>query len=244
MPRPVVVISGGSRGLGAGIVGKCLDAGYIVATFSRAPTPFVAEQQARDPSAERFYWAETDSRDDAGLSRFVGAVGDRYGAIAALVNNAAVGRFGAFPLISMRDIDETLATNLRSNVVLARLCAPAMLLRSAGAIVNISSVNAVRGNAGVAVYSAAKAALDGFTRALARELGCRNIRVNSLAPGYFESDMVAGLRERQRRAILRATPLGRFGTINEIADTVLFLLSPAAAFITGQTIVVDGGLTC
>jgi 3-oxoacyl-[acyl-carrier protein] reductase len=116
--------------------------------------------------------------------------------------------------------------------------------RGAGAIVNISSVNAVRGNAGVAVYSATKAALDGFTRALARELGPRNIRVNSLAPGYFESDMVAGLTERRRRAIVRNTPLGRLGTIDEIADTVLFLLSPAAAFITGQTIVVDGGLTC
>jgi 3-oxoacyl-[acyl-carrier protein] reductase len=143
----------------------------------------------------------------------------------------------------MREIDESLAINLRSNIVLARLCTPAMIARGAGAIVNISSINAVRGNAGVAVYSATKAALDGFTRALARELGPRNIRVNSLAPGYFDSDMVKGLGERQRRAILRNTPLGRLGTVDEIAAAALFLLSPAAAFMTGQTIIIDGGLT-
>lgn len=244
MDPPVVVISGGSRGLGAGIVRACLAADQIVATFSRAATPFIEQSRADDPQARRFYWVPVDGRDDTALGRFVGDVRDRYGAISALVNNAAVGRFGAFPLMNLSDIDTSLAVNLRSNIVLARLCAPAMVLHGAGTIVNISSVNAVRGNAGVAVYSATKAALDGFTRALARELGPRNIRVNSLAPGYFDSDMVAGLSERQRRAILRSTPLGRLGTIDEIAGTVMFLLSPAAAFITGQTIVVDGGLTC
>lgn len=243
MARPLVVISGGSRGLGAGIARQCLDAGYVVAAFSRSATTFVEAEQQRDPRGERFYWAAIDGRDDGALNRFVGDVSDRYGAIDALVNNAAVGRFGAFALMRMREIDESLAVNLRSNIVLARLCTPAMIARGAGAIVNISSINAVRGNAGVAVYSATKAALDGFTRALARELGPRNIRVNSLAPGYFDSDMVKGLGERQRRAILRNTPLGRLGTVDEIAAAALFLLSPAAAFITGQTIVIDGGLT-
>jgi 3-oxoacyl-[acyl-carrier protein] reductase len=119
-----------------------------------------------------------------------------------------------------------------------------MVARGGGAIVNISSVNAIRGNAGVAVYSATKAGLDGFTRALARELGPRNIRVNSLAPGYFESDMVSGLTETQLRRIVRGTPLGRLGSVEEIAAAVLFLISPAAQFITGQTLVVDGGITC
>jgi 3-oxoacyl-[acyl-carrier protein] reductase len=119
-----------------------------------------------------------------------------------------------------------------------------MAARGSGCILNISSVNAVRGNAGVAVYSATKAALDGFTRALARELGPRNVRVNSLAPGYFDSDMVSGLTERQVQKLVRATPLGRLGTIEEIAEAALFLISPAASFITGHTLVVDGGLTC
>jgi 3-oxoacyl-[acyl-carrier protein] reductase len=119
-----------------------------------------------------------------------------------------------------------------------------MVARGGGAIVNISSVNAVRGNGGVAVYSATKAGLDGFTRALARELGSRNIRVNSLAPGYFASEMASVLSETQLRRIVRATPLGRLGTTEEIAQAAVFLISPAAAFITGQTLVVDGGITC
>jgi 3-oxoacyl-[acyl-carrier protein] reductase len=244
MARPVVLISGGSRGLGAGITRKCLDAGYAVATFSRSPTPFIETEQQRDPHGELFCWAAVDNRDDAALACFVAAVGDRYGAIGALINNAAVGRFGSFPLMRISEIDESIAVNLRSNIVLARLCAPAMVARGGGSILNISSVNAVRGSAGVAVYSATKAALDGFTRALARELGPGNVRVNSLAPGYFDSDMVAGLTERQRRSIVRNTPLGRLGTIDEVAEVALFLLSPAAAFMTGQTIVIDGGLTC
>jgi 3-oxoacyl-[acyl-carrier protein] reductase len=240
----VVVISGGSRGLGAGIARKCLDAGDLVATFSRSITPFIDQERQRDCNGDRFYWTALDGRDDNGLKGFVTAVCDRYGAVDALVNNAAVGRFGAFPLMRLREVDELLAVNLRSNMVLARLCTPAMVSRGAGCIVNISSVNAVRGNAGVAAYSATKAALDGFTRALARELGPRNIRVNSLAPGFFASDMVEQLTERQLRTIVRNTPLGRLGTIDEIADAALFLMSPAAAFITGQTLVVDGGITC
>jgi 3-oxoacyl-[acyl-carrier protein] reductase len=244
MARPVAVISGGSRGLGAGIARKCLDAGYVVATFSRSATRFTDAEQNRDPHGENFCWAAIDGRDDQALNRFVSTVSDRYGAIDALVSNAAVGHFGAFALMRLSEIDESIAVNLRGNLVLARSCTPAMIARGAGSIVNISSVNGVRGNAGVAVYSATKAALDGFTRALARELGPRNIRVNSLAPGYFDSDMVAGLSERQRRAILHNTPLGRLGTIDEIAAAVLFLLSPEASFITGQTIVIDGGLTC
>ena len=116
--------------------------------------------------------------------------------------------------------------------------------REAGCILNISSVNALRGNAGVAVYSATKAALDGFTRALARELGPKNIRVNSLAPGYFDSEMVSRLTERQMEKLVRGTPLGRLGTVDEITEAALFLISPAASFITGHTLVVDGGVTC
>jgi 3-oxoacyl-[acyl-carrier protein] reductase len=244
MARPVVLISGGSRGLGAGIARKCLDAGYAVATFSRSATPFIETEQQRDPHGELFYWAAVDNRDDAALASFVADVGDRYGAVGALINNAAVGRFGSFPLMRISEIDESITVNLRSNILLSRLCTPAMVARGGGSILNISSVNAVRGNAGVAVYSATKAALDGFTRALARELGPGNVRVNSLAPGYFDSDMVAGLTERQRRSIVRNTPLGRLGTIDEVAEVALFLLSPTAAFMTGQTIVIDGGLTC
>ena len=167
MGAHVVLISGGSRGLGAAIARRCLDMGHVVATFSRSASPFVEEQRRLDPLAMRFHWARVDSRDDRAVARFLNTVVERYGGVDTLVNNAAVGRFGLFPLMSLAHIDETLQINLRSNILLARLCTPSMVARAAGCILNISSVNALRGNTGVAAYSAAKAALDGFTRALA-----------------------------------------------------------------------------
>ena len=244
MGQQVVLISGGSRGLGAAIARRCLDMGHVVATFSRSTSPFLEEQRERDPQGLRFHWAPVDGRDDQALRGFVEGVIDRYGGVDVLINNAAVGRFGLFPLMRVSDIDESLDVNLRTNILLARLCTPSMVSRMSGCILNVSSVNALRGNAGVAVYSATKAALDGFTRALARELGPKNIRVNALAPGYFESEMVSGLTERQMQRLVRSTPLRRLGTVDEISDAALFLISPAAAFITGHTLVVDGGVTC
>jgi 3-oxoacyl-[acyl-carrier protein] reductase len=128
--------------------------------------------------------------------------------------------------------------------VLAQACSRFMLRQGSGCIINISSVHAIRGHAGVAVYSATKAALDGLTRSLARELGPRKIRVNSVAPGYFESDMVSGMGVEQLQRIARRTPLGRLARIDEIANAVHFLSSDQASFITGQVLAVDGGITC
>jgi len=244
MEQPRVLISGGSRGLGAAVARRCLDHGYLVATFSRSVTAFVEDERRRDPEGARFHWVPLDARDDDGVRGFVDAVAQRYGGIDVLINNVSIGRFGLFPLMRLGDLDETLAVNLRTNLLLTRLCTPFMVSRAAGCILNVSSVNALRGNSGVAVYSATKAALDGFTRALARELGPRNIRVNSLAPGYFESEMVSGLTERQVQKLVRATPLQRLGRVDEMAAAAMFLISPAASFITGHTLVVDGGVTC
>jgi 3-oxoacyl-[acyl-carrier protein] reductase len=119
-----------------------------------------------------------------------------------------------------------------------------MLARRDGVVINLSSINALRGQTGVAVYGAAKAALDGLTRGLAREVGPAGIRVVSVAPGYFDSEMTAGIGPGQRRRIERRTPLGRLGSVEDVLGTVRFLTSPAASFITGQTIAVDGGYTC
>lgn len=211
-----------------------------MATFSRSSSEFV-EGLAND---DRFLWKQVDSQDSKQLDAFVKAVLERFGRLDGLVNNAAVGYDGLLTLMRESEIRNLLSANLESVILLTRLCVKAMLVRQGGSIVNISSVNSVRGNAGVAVYSATKAALDGLTRSLARELGAAGIRVNSVAPGFFESQMVEGLSDRQRQQIIRRTPLGRLAAAEDISAAIRFLMSEDAPFITGQTLVVDGGLTC
>lgn len=242
--RIVVVISGGSRGLGMAIASRCLGQGYIVATYSRAASPFVEKQLELDPDCKSFYWSKVDATDSAGVKRFVSVVFDRYGEIDAVVNNAGMGSDGIFASMRLSDMDVCVDLNLKGTLYLTWCCARLMIQRRGGCIINISSIAGIRGHSGIAVYSATKAGLDGMTRSLARELGPRGIRVNSVAPGYFDSDMVGGLDEAAKARIARRTPLGRLASVDDIAGVVLFMISPAASFINGQTLVVDGGLTC
>jgi len=242
--RTVVVISGGSRGLGMAIASRCLSEGYIVATYSRSASPFVKNQLEFDPGRTNFFWSEVDATDSAGVKRFVSEVYERYGQIGAVVNNAGIGSEGIFASMRLCDIDLCVDLNLKGSLYLTWVCARFMIQRRGGCIINISSVTGIRGHSGVAVYSATKAGLDGMTRGLARELGPRGIRVNSVAPGYFESGMVDQLDDEAKARIIRRTPLGRLASADDIAEVVLFMISPSASFITGQTIVVDGGLTC
>jgi 3-oxoacyl-[acyl-carrier protein] reductase len=238
----VAIVTGGSRGLGASLVTGFLDRGYRVAAISRGESAFVSQLLADRP--ETFYWTPVDARDLKALADFAASVVRRFGRIDALVNNAGAGTDGMLPLMRPRDIADVIALNLTAAIALTQSCSRAMLRQGSGCIINISSINAVRGHSGVAAYSASKAGLDGFTRSLARELGPRNIRVNSLAPGYFDSEMVAGLDDASRQRIARRTPLGRLATIDEIAKAAFFLASEEASFITGQILVVDGGITC
>lgn len=240
----VIVISGGSRGAGRAIVERCLRDGHIVATYSRSKTPFVQELLDRDPEQRTFVWEAVDGSDAVAVKRFVSSVVRAHGRIDALINNAGIGTEGILSSMRLPDIELCVDVNLKGALYLSWACTRFMLRQSGGSIINVSSVNAVRGHSGVAVYSATKAALDGLTRSLARELGPRNIRVNSIAPGYFESDMVGQLSPEAKARIVRRTPLARLGTVEDVACVVEFLLSRQASFITGQTIVVDGGLTC
>lgn len=236
-----VLITGGSRGLGAGLVAAFLELGENVATCSRSKTAEVASWTEAHP--DRFHYEPVDLADVPAVESFVRGVIDRFGSIDVLVNNAGVARDGVLPLFADAAIDEMIDLNLRATIHLTRLVARRMLVQRSGKIINISSVVGLTGYRGLSVYSATKAALDGFTRSLARELGSRGITVNSVAPGYLRTEMTHGLDAAQLQQIVRRTPAGRLGEPEDVAAAVRFLASDEATFITGHVLVVDGGLT-
>jgi 3-oxoacyl-[acyl-carrier protein] reductase len=241
----VALVSGGSRGLGEAIVADLLDAGYAVASFSRHESPFVRDRRRADPAGDRFLFDIVDGRDVAAVRAFVGRVMSRFGRVDVLINNAAAAAEGTLPLLHADVVHDMIALNLEGAIALTQACVRAMLVGNRGGIiVNVSSIVGSRGYRGLSVYSATKAALDGLSRSLARELGPRQIRVNSIAPGFLDTDMSAPLDDAERHQIVRRTPLGRLGRTQDVLGVVRFLLSPAGAFITGQTLIVDGGITC
>lgn len=240
-PSRVTLISGGSRGLGAALVTDCLARGDTVAAFSRSPSPFT-ESLCSDPATrDRFHWQAVDASDAAAVDAFALDVRRRYGRIDTLINNAGIAVEGLLTTSSHADIRHALALNLESAIVLSRACLKGMLAARGGCIINVSSVNAIRGHSGLSVYSATKAALIGFTQSLAREVGPAGIRVNAIAPGFFESDMVQHMSEQQRARIVRRTPLGKLCTIDDLIGCARFLMDCQG--ITGQTLVVDGGFS-
>lgn len=244
MKDAVVLVSGGSRGLGRGIVEDLLAAGHRVATFSRSHTDFIRDQQGLDPEGKRFFWRAIDGTDFDATRAFAREVSQRFGSLDVLINNAGVAAEGVLPLMPREDIHRVISLNLEAAIVLAQACSRLMLGQERGVILNISSIIGSRGYSGLAVYSATKAGLDGLTRSLARELGPRRIRVNSIAPGYLETEMSSTLGDDQRGQIVRRTPLGRLGRVEDVVGLIRFLISSEAEFITGQTLIVDGGITC
>ena len=242
MKNRVVIVSGGSRGLGRGIIEALIEREYRVATFSRSRGEFIEGMLASRP--EQLYWEQIDASDGERVKAFVKQVYKKFGGIHGLVNNAGINVDQLISMTSDEDIDRLLDINLKSALRLTRDVSRVMMTQKQGSIVTISSIIGQRGFKGAAVYAATKAALDGMTRAAARELGSKSIRVNSVAPGFLETDMTAEIPEAQRAQIIRRTPLGRLGQVSEVAGLVLFLLGDEASFITGQTITADGGLTC
>lgn len=237
----VAVVSGGSKGLGLSICKTLLAAGYRVATFSRKSAPEL--QRCIEESAGRLLWAPVDVADETQLAEFLVRVKAAFGRVGYLVNSAGTASEGLLTMMKGKDVARMMEVNVCGAINLSKACVKQMMVGGGGAVVNVSSVVGVRGYKGVGAYSATKAALDGLTRSLSKELGPMGIRVNSVAPGFMETEMTAELTERQKSRIVRQTPLGRLGTVEDVSSVVRFLLSDDARFITGQTFVVDGGLT-
>ena len=246
------LVSGGSRGLGLAIVERLLARGDRVATFSRSGSTALTALAAAHP--DRLHIEALDGSDSAAVIGFVGRVAERFGGIDHCIANAAVAHEGVLATMRDDEIDQMLAVNVKASIVLVRECVRQMLAPEKGgrhlrclppfstpSITLVSSIVATRGSAGLSVYAATKAALEGFGRSLARELGPRGIRVNSIAPGFLETDLSATLSADNRGRIARRTPLGRLGTPTDVVGAVEFLTSPAAAFITGQVLTIDGG---
>ena len=240
-PR-TVVITGGSRGLGAGIVQSFLDSGDRVASCSRSSTEQVKQWESDHP--DRFLFVEADIADRDQSTAFVKSVIEKFGSIDVLVNNAGVARDGILALFSDDDSDTVIDLNLKATIHISRQVVRNMLAHDGGRIINISSITGLTGYRGLTVYGATKAALDGFTRGLAREVGSRKITVNSIASGYLKTEMSHGLDEGQLNQIVRRTPAGRLGEPDDIARAIQFLADERNDWLTGQVLVIDGGLTC
>jgi 3-oxoacyl-[acyl-carrier protein] reductase len=238
---PVSIVSGGSRGLGLAIVEALLARGDSVATFSRSGSPALDVLAASHGS--RLHVARVDAADAAAIRGFVAEVAARFGRIDHGIANAAIAHEGVLATMRDDELDAMLAVNVRGAIVLVRECVRQMLVDPRGdkSLTLVSSVVAARGSPGLSVYAATKAALEGFGISLARELGPRGIRVNTVAPGFLETDLSAPLSQENRDRIARRTALGRLGTAADVVGAVAFLASPAASFLTGQVVGVDGG---
>ena len=240
---PVALVTGASRGIGAAVARALAADGHDVAVGYAADADGAAATVAAvEALGSRSVALQADVSDEGQAQALVEGAEEALGPLDALVLNAGITRDGLAVRMSAEDWTAVIDTNLSGAFYTARPALRGMLRRRAGSIVAVSSVVGVIGNAGQVNYAAAKAGLLGMVRALAREAGGRGVRVNAVAPGYITTDMTAALTDEQRDALLVQTPLGRLGTPEDVAGAVAFLCSPAAAFITGATLAVDGGL--
>jgi 3-oxoacyl-[acyl-carrier protein] reductase len=235
-----IVISGGSRGLGLHLASRFLDNGNRVATFARTRTDAV--DRLISQHGDGFYFAELDASESGSLAIFFGQAVERFGRIVSVINNAAVGQDQLLMHCDVESIRRIVDINVIGTTLLTRLAVRHMLLEGGGNICNISSICGSRGYAGLTVYAGSKGYMDALTRSLVREVGERNIRINCVAPGFFESEMSSVLLPDQMETIRRRTPSGRLSNDEDIFEVVDLVIS-GITNIQGQVIFVDGGIT-
>lgn len=239
----VAIVTGGGRGIGKAIaVVLAAEGAKVVVNYSRsadAAEQTVAEIRAAGGTAVA---VQADIAVAAQTEALFAQTLEAYGRVDILVNNAGITRDKLILRMSEEDWDSVLDTNLKGAFLCAKAAAPLMLKQKSGVIVNVGSVIGKVGGAGQVNYSASKAGLVGLTKALAKELGSRNIRVNAVAPGFIETDMTGELKPEYRETILKQIPLARFGAAEDVARVVVFLCSSDAAYVQGEVITVDGGL--
>lgn len=237
-----VLVTGASRGIGAAIATAFCAAGHPVVGTATSADGAARIAAALAPHAGAGHGIELDVADAASVDAALAATVAHIGAPLVLVNNAGITRDDLIMRMKPEAWQAVMDTNLGGVYRMVRGCVRGMLKARTGRILNIGSVVARLGNPGQANYVAAKAGLEGLTRSLALELASRGITANTVAPGFIESDMTAALDDAQRTAIAERIPLGRMGAAEEVAALCLFLASPGAAYITGQTIGINGGM--
>jgi 3-oxoacyl-[acyl-carrier protein] reductase len=238
----VAIVTGASRGIGAAILHALAKAGAVAVGTATSEKGAQAIAKALADAGAEGAGRVLDVRDAAGCAAFVEKVQAEFGPVSILVNNAGITRDNLLARMKDEEWDDIQATNLKAVFLLSRAVLRAMMKARAGRIVNVSSVVGFTGNAGQANYAAAKAGMVGFSKSLAREVGSRNITVNCVAPGFIETDMTRGLAEDQVKKMVENVPLGRLGRVDDVAQAVAFLCSPGAAYITGATLHVNGGM--
>ena len=238
----IALVTGATRGIGQAIALTLGKAGAIVigtATSDTGAGSISAELKAAGINGEG---RVLNVNDVDAVAELIGDIGKQYAAPSILVNNAGITRDNLLMRMKEDEWEDVITTNLSSIYRLSKGVLRGMMKQKKGRIISISSVVGSMGNAGQTNYAAAKAGIIGFSKSLAREIGSRGITVNTVAPGFIDTDMTKALGDEQREALIQQVPLSRLGSVDDIAQTVLFLASPAASYITGETIHVNGGM--